>query len=113
MKIRTRVRLAALLPALFALLIGIALWISWGQVDQARQKSATAENIRQAISDLNNLTQEYLLFGSARSVIQLGKQHLHLNKLLAAALFPEPTEQVLLDDIRKVMPIWTGLSHCC
>jgi len=101
MKIRTRIRLAGLLPALFALLIGIALWITWGQVDQARQKSATAENIRQAISDLNNLTQEYLLFGSARSAIQLSKQHLHLNKLLAAALFPEPTEQVLLDDIRQ------------
>jgi PAS domain S-box-containing protein len=101
MKIRTHIRLASLLPALFGLLIGSALWISWGQVDQARQRAATAENIRRAISDLNNLTQEYLLFGSARSAIQLGKHHLVLTKLLESASFPDPSEQALLEDIRQ------------
>lgn len=101
MKIRTRLHLATLLPALFALLIGIALWISWGQVDQARQRAAMAEKIRQSISDLNNLTQEYLLFGSPRTEIQLGKHHHNLARLLAAASFPEPAEQALLGDIRQ------------
>jgi PAS domain S-box-containing protein len=101
MKIRTHVRLASLLPVLFGLLVGSALWISWGQVDQARQRAATAENIRRAISDLNNLTQEYLLFGSARSSIQLGRHHLNLTKLLESASFPDPAEQALLEDIRQ------------
>ena len=101
MKIRTHIRLASLLPALFGLLIGSALWISWGQVDQARQRTATAENIRRAISDLNNLTQEYLLFGSTRSAIQLGKHHLVLTKLLESASFPDPSEQALLENIRQ------------
>ena len=101
MKIRTHVRLVSLLPVLFGLLVGSALWISWGQVDQARQRAATAENIRRAISDLNNLAQEYLLFGSARSSIQLGRHHLVLTKLLESASFPDPAEQALLEDIRQ------------
>jgi len=70
-------------------------------VDQARQRAATAENIRQAISDLNNLTQEFLLFGSTRSALQLEKHHRNLVKLLDAASFPELSEQTLLADIRQ------------
>lgn len=101
MNIRTRVQLAALLPAVFALLIGAALWISRGQVDQARQDAETADQIRRSVSNVNILTQEYLLFGSDRSVIQINKSHASLERLLAAANFPDPDEHALLESIHQ------------
>ncbi len=89
MNIRSRVHLAALLPAVFALLIGAALWISWGQVDRARQEAITADQILQSVVDMNMLTQEFLLYGSARAEAQIGKNHLALTKLIDAASFQE------------------------
>jgi signal transduction histidine kinase len=101
MNLRTRIHLSALLLALFALLIGSTLWISWGQVDRARQAAATADGIQSAVVDTFILTQEYLRYDSARAVAQLQAKHVILVKLLGAALFPEPEERALLASLQK------------
>lgn len=101
MNIRTRIHLSALLPALFALLIGGVLWISWGQMERVQRGAETADDIRRTLSDLNLLTQEYLLYDSARAVIQMQKNHLSLVKRLDTADFPDPAEHALLQNIRQ------------
>ncbi len=101
MLIRTRLRLIALLPALFMLAIGAGLWLSWYKVDQARAAAAAAENLRRAISEQNALNQEYLLYGGTRIERQLNLVHLSMAKLLAGLEFEEAEEHDLLHDLRQ------------
>jgi signal transduction histidine kinase len=101
MNLRTRLHFVALLPALFALLIGMMLWISWGQVDRVRQAAATADGIQRTVVDTFILTQEYLRYDSARAVAQLHAKNVTLVNLLNAASFPEPEERALLESLQQ------------
>lgn len=71
MLIKTQLRLVALLPAVFALLIGSVLWFSWIKIDHARQDAEMAEKVLLSNFELNTLTQEYLLYGGKRVESQL------------------------------------------
>ncbi|WP_313951658.1 ATP-binding protein [Accumulibacter sp.] len=101
MLIRTQLRLAALLPAVCALLVGAVLWISWKQVDQARQGAEVAEQARLEISSFIILNQAYILNRSSRAAVQLLEQYAILGNLLAEARFSEPASASLLDAIRQ------------
>jgi len=101
MSIKTQLRIAAWLPALFGLLVGALLWRSWEGVEQARTRAQRAEASVRTISELNALTQEFLLYGGPRVSAQLAKQQEFLTATLAAAQFPRPEQQALLESIRQ------------
>jgi PAS domain S-box-containing protein len=83
MLIRTRLLLAALLPAVFAALIGAVHWAAEIKIENARRNVETAKAIRIANFELSILAQEYLLFGNARIETQLRRRHQSLGELLA------------------------------
>lgn len=91
MLIKTKLRLLSLLPAVFALLIGSILWGSTVNVDKAHRNSELAETVLRYNFELNILTQEYLLYGGARSEKQLRIRHRSMGELLAS--FPGDTAQ--------------------
>jgi signal transduction histidine kinase len=101
MLIRPRLRLIAVLPAVFMLAIGAGLWFSWFKVDQARATAVAAEKVKQIIFEKNALSQEYLLYGSARVASQLSLVHSTMSKVLVRLEFAEPEDQELLEDLRQ------------
>jgi CheY-like chemotaxis protein/methyl-accepting chemotaxis protein len=100
MLIKTQLRLVALLPAVFALLIGSIIWVATFKVDQARQDAEIAEKALRFNFELNIPTQEYLLYGSARVESQFRISHQSLGDLLARLKFEEPEERELIEALR-------------
>ena len=100
MRIKTQLRLVALLPAVFALLIGSVLWVTTQKVDQARQDAGMAEQALRLNFELNLLTQEYLLYGGARVESQFRLNHQSMGELLARLKFDEPEERELIEVLR-------------
>ncbi|WP_291991506.1 ATP-binding protein [Candidatus Accumulibacter sp. ACC003] len=100
MLIRSQLRLAALLPGVFALLVGALLWASWKDVDQSRYGAQLAEQASREIASLIILNQEHMLYTSPRVAMQARKQHAAVSELLADAHFSEPASAGLLDAIR-------------
>lgn len=101
MLIRTRLRLIALLPAVFMLAIGAGLWVAWLQISQARAVAEAAERIRSAISEQNALTQEYLLYGGARLESQLYVVSGSMTKRLAGLDLEKSEDHGLLQELRQ------------
>jgi len=103
MLIKTQLRLVALLPVVFALLIGSVLWFSWIKIDQARQHAEMAEKALLSNFELNILTQEYLLYGGARIESQLRIRHQSMGELLAQLThkYEVIEEQELVDALRQ------------
>jgi hypothetical protein len=101
MSIKTQLRIAAGLPALFGLLVAAALWFSWQEVDQTRARAQQAESMVSALSELNALTQEYLLFGGHRVTDQLVRQQAVLVGLLTAAGPVAPASAADFQSLRK------------
>lgn len=101
MKLSRQVALAALLPVVFGLLIGGALWTSWRGVDRARRDAELSDRLRRAVVEQNILVQEYLLYGSPRAVRQIRQQHAVLLRLLDTAGYDKPDERAALARIRQ------------
>lgn len=100
MLIKTQLRLVALLPAVFALLIGSVLWVTMLNVSQARLDAEMAEKALRLNFELNILTQEYLLYGGARVESQFRINHQSMGELLARLEFDEPEERELIEALR-------------
>ncbi|MDD4929983.1 MAG: ATP-binding protein [Gallionella sp.] len=100
MLIKTKLRFAALLPAVFALLIGSLLWASWIRIDHARLDADIAEKVLLSNFELNVLTQEYLLYGGKRAESQLRIRHQSMGELLAQLKYDDIKEQELIDALR-------------
>lgn len=101
MSIKNQLRIAAWLPALCGLLVAVVLWISWQGVDQTRARAQQAESILHTLSELNALTQEYLLFGGPRVTGQLARQQAVLAGLLNANASVTPASAADLQSLRK------------
>ncbi|MBI5438606.1 MAG: HAMP domain-containing protein [Nitrosomonadales bacterium] len=100
MLIKTQLRLVALLPAVFVLLIGSVLWGSRIKIDQARTDAEVAEKVLLSNFELNVLTQEYLLYGGKRVESQLRIRHQSMGELLAQLKYDDIKEQELIDALR-------------
>jgi len=96
MLIKTQLRLAAILPAIFTLLVGGILWGATVQVNRARDDAELAEKTLLYNFELNNLTQEYLMYGGARVENQLRIRYRSMGELLSRLRFEEPEEQDLV-----------------
>lgn len=101
MLIKTRLRLIALIPVAFALLIGGGLWVSWISNEQARKDATIAEDVLRSNFELNVLTQEYILYGGARIENQLRVQNQAMADLLASLTDREEVERELIAALRK------------
>jgi PAS domain S-box-containing protein len=101
MLIKTQLRLAAVLPAVFALLIGGLLWIATLKVDQAERDAEMAAKIRVANFELNILTQEYLLYGGARVESQIRLRHRSMRALLDRMTIDSPAQRDLISALRQ------------
>jgi PAS domain S-box-containing protein len=101
MLIKTRLLLLAILPAAFALLVGGLMWSNTAAVDTAQRHAEIAAKIRVANFELSILTQEYLLYGTPRTEIQLRARHLSMGGLLAR-LEPDIEEEYeLAESLRR------------
>lgn len=101
MLIRTQLRLAAVLPAVFALLIGSVLWVTAHQIRQAQLDAGIAVQARVANFELNILTQEYLLYGGARAESQLQLRHRSMGELLSRLSFDTEEERELIEALKR------------
>ena len=101
MLIKTQLRLAALLPAVFAVLIGSLLWGAAVKVDQAYQDAETADKLIQFNFELNILTQEYLLYGGARVESQLRIRYQAMGESLKNMVFAEPEDHPLIETMQR------------
>lgn len=101
MQIKTQLRIAASLPAVFALLIGVVLWVTADQTSLARQDANFAAQVRVANFELNILTQEYLLYGGARTELQLRLRHKSMGDLLPQLTFEDDDERNLVEALKR------------
>ncbi|WP_374683128.1 ATP-binding protein [Accumulibacter sp.] len=101
MLIRSQLRIAALLPALLAVLVGGVLWASWNEIARIREGADVAEQLGREVSNMNIVTQEYLLGGSSGASTELRRQQISLSSVLAGAHFSEPEGEQLLETLRQ------------
>jgi len=101
MLIRTQLRLAAVLPAVLALLISCILWSANLAVYRAKRDADLAETVLRFNFELNILTQEYVLYGGRRIEIQLRKRHQSMGELLARLPAREAEERELIDVLKS------------
>lgn len=101
MLIKNQLRLAALLPAVVALLIGAVLWLSAVQVDHKRAQAESAEQLLRVNFELNILSQEYLLYGGARAASQLQIRHRDMGQLLKNLNSDRAEESALIAALQR------------
>ena len=101
MLIRTQLRLAAVLPAVFAVLIGSVLWVTAHHIRQARVDADLAAQVRVANFELNILTQEYLLYGGARAEWQMRLRHRLMGELLPRLSYDEEEARELIEALKR------------
>ena len=100
MKINTRLKIAALVPALMALVICLAFLFSYNAMKEARIKHKTVYPIINSTNELTSLTTEYILYHEERPRQQFLELHNSIMQVIAAARFRDPEQQQLLNTIR-------------
>jgi PAS domain S-box-containing protein len=101
MKIRTKLQIAAIFSITVALAIGLILFFSARQVNEAIKKEMTADEIIRGLFELNILTNEYLIHHEERAKTQWQLKHDSLKKLLGEVEFKSPEKVVLLKRMRE------------
>ena len=100
MKISTQLKLAALVPVLMALIIGLALLFSYTEMEKARERGKTAQRIMNSVNELNSLAHSYMLYHEERPKQQFLLEYDATIKLLSTVRFKD-REKELLDNIRE------------
>ena len=67
MKIATKLKLGAVVPALMALIIGFALIFSYRTVQEAQKNDRTVQRIITGMNELSSLVSEYTMTVSGQS----------------------------------------------
>ena len=91
MRIKTHLRIAALIPALLALAIGAILWAALGGIDHSGVQLELASQTRSMASDQIVLLYDYRERGSERAASQLRLRHRQKGELIVR-LAPETAE---------------------
>jgi PAS domain S-box-containing protein len=100
MKISTRLRLAIFIPAIMALVIGVALFFSYRDMHNTQNTGDQIRQIRSSITELNHFVFSYILYHEERPKQQFMAEHEVLTQLLAGAQVHGPDQQILLESIR-------------
>jgi len=101
MKIKTKLQITTVLSLTVALVIGLILFFSAQQVNEAIKKNRTADEIMRGLFELNILTEEYLIHHEERAKTQWQLKHDSLKKLLGEVEFKSPEKVVLLKRMRE------------
>jgi len=101
MKIATRLKLAALVPAAMALVIGFALMSSNKVVREAQEKDRAAQRVIAAMNELSGFVSEYVLYHEERPLKQFLAEHESISGLIAAILINDREQRQILEDIRR------------
>lgn len=101
MRIRTRLVLAACAPPLAAALIGLAIYLSHRETEQAQQRGRAAQQIATSMHDLNGLAYSYLLHREERPREQFLAEHERVTRLLGDIRAGDSRQQQLLKSMRR------------
>jgi PAS domain S-box-containing protein len=108
MKISTRLKVAALIPALTAVVIGTALFLSFRTLQEAQQKDRAAQQIIFCMNELSNLVGEHIIYNEERPLQQFLAEHDELTRFTSTLRFKDTKQQQLLDTIRRDMELMKG-----
>jgi PAS domain S-box-containing protein len=100
MRIATRLKLAAWVPAFMALVIGLALLFSYGRMERSLEEGKTARQIMHGMNELNNFVRSYMLYREDRPKSQFLMGHDSVTGLFATLRFDSTEEQQILESIR-------------
>jgi CHASE3 domain sensor protein len=101
MKIATKLKFAALVPAVMALVISISLLVSHQVVREAQAKDRAVQRIIIGMNRLNSQVNQYLLYHEERPLQQFMMEHDSLARLIRVVRFHDKEQQGRLDDIRQ------------
>jgi PAS domain S-box-containing protein len=100
MSISSKLKIAALVPGLVALVIGLALLFSYRVLDRARECGQKTKQLMSSMNELNSLAHYFILYHEDRPRRQFLSEHDSMTKLIASLRFQDKTQQELLDGIR-------------
>lgn len=103
MKIAAKLKLAALVPALMALVIGFALFFSFKAVQEAQRQGRAVQSVITGMHSLSNLVSEYVLYREARPLEQFLVEHDSISRLFDDTGFGQREQQRIMDGIRLDM----------
>jgi len=104
MRIRTRLRIAALVPGLMALVMGAGLFVSYSEANVFQQRQAVATQIGEAIADLGDIAVTYSANPGDRPREQYLIRVEQLKRITDDASFPDPAQATHLRNIKTVVP---------
>ncbi len=109
MRIGTKLKLAALVPALMALLVGVALFFSFRVVQEAQRKDRAVQQIITDMNELNSLVGEYILYREDRPLRQFLAEHNAVMQSVDVLRFGHGEQQKVLSSIRRDMELMKGV----
>lgn len=108
MKIATKLKLGAVVPALMALIIGLALIFSYRTVQEAQKNDRKVQGIITGMNELSSLVSEYVLYHEERSLQQFLVQQASISKLIADTRMREREQQQILASMGRDIDLMKG-----
>ena len=108
MRIATRLKLAALVPLLMAILITGSLLFSYRVVWTAQEKDQAAQQVIVGMSDLSGYVNEYVLFHEKRPLEQFLVEHDLILEIVSGIRTRDPAQQQVLESIRRDVDAMRG-----
>ncbi len=101
MKIKTKLQITTVVSLIVALVIGLILFFSARQVNEAIKKEMAADEIIRGLFELNILTDEYLIHHEERAKTQWQLKHDSIKRFLEEVGVKSSEKMVLLKRIRE------------
>ena len=108
MKIATRLKLAAMVPVVMALMISAALVFSHKVVREAQEKDGAVQRIIFGANRLDSDVNQYLLYHENRPLQQFLMEHDSISRRISALRFGDKEQEQRLDDIRRSIDSMKG-----
>jgi PAS domain S-box-containing protein len=99
MKITTKLKLAAWVPAFVALIIGFGLVFSYKVLEHTQEKGSVARHIITSMYELNNFARSYMLHHEERPKQQFLLEYDSITRLITGIRSGNPDEQQDLENI--------------
>ncbi len=97
MKIKTKLRLAAICLIAITIFVGLFLFFMAEQVDESLKRGEVARQIVKGASELNLISYDYLLYPGERPLKQWQLKHTSLSKLISNGGFGVDKEKVIIE----------------
>src|SRR5512134_916285 len=109
MLITTKLRIAAIVPSVMALVIGVLVLVSLHSIRNLEEQERTAYRISKSMGELNGLVRFYLLRHEERTRQEFLRKHEETTARLAAAAFENREDQRILRHIATRTAAMKGL----